>query len=69
MKLNTNLSHISSLERLPVALSVSDVAEVLGIGRSSAYGLVRCGRLRSIRIGRKIRIPKDALAEFLCRAN
>ena len=40
---------------------------ILGIGRNTAYELVRSGQIRSIRIGRKIRIPRDAVAEFLRR--
>jgi len=38
---------------------------ILGIGRNIAYELVRSGRLRSIRVGRQVRIPKNALIEFL----
>ena len=38
---------------------------ILGIGRNTAYELVRSGRLRSIRVGRQVRIPKNALIEFL----
>lgn len=46
-------------------LSVPDVMELLHIGRNSTYDLIRCGSLRSVRIGHQIRIPKDALLEFL----
>ena len=38
---------------------------ILGIGRNTVYALVRSGRLRSIRVGRQVRIPKNALIEFL----
>ena len=38
---------------------------ILGIGRNTAYELVRSGKLRSIRVGRQVRIPKNALIEFL----
>jgi len=56
---------VNSLESLPLALRVEDLMPVLGIGRNTAYELVRSGQIRSIRIGRKIRIPRDAVAEFL----
>lgn len=52
-------------EQLPLVLSVPDVMELLHIGRNSTYDLIRCGSLRSVRIGHQIRIPKDALLEFL----
>ena len=38
---------------------------ILGIGRNTAYELVRSGRLRSIRVGRQIRIPKAEVLRFL----
>ena len=52
-------------ENLPVVLSVQQLAEVLQIGRNSAYDLVKSGQIRSIRIGRTIRIPQAALLEYL----
>lgn len=58
---------VNSLDSLPLALRVEDLMPILGIGRNTAYELVRSGQIRSIRIGRKIRIPRDAMAEFLRR--
>lgn len=54
-----------SFDELPLALRVEDLMPLLGIGRNTAYELVRSGQIRSIRVGRKIRIPRDAVAEFL----
>lgn len=54
-----------SLDDLPVTLCVEELMPILGIGRNTAYKLVRSGRLRSIRVGRQVRIPKNALIEFL----
>jgi len=52
-------------EEFPAVLKVEDLMGILGIGRNSAYDLVRSGRIKSIRIGRKIRITRDALTAFL----
>ena len=52
-------------DNLPVVLSVQQLADVLQIGRNSAYDLVKSGQIRSIRIGRTIRIPQAALLEYL----
>ena len=52
---------------LPLVLAVSDLARLLGIGMNSAYNLVRSGRVRSIRVGHQIRIPKSAVLDFLDR--
>lgn len=54
-----------SFNELPLTLRVEDLMPILGIGRNTAYELVRSGKIRSIRIGRQLRIPKDALAEYL----
>jgi len=54
-----------SLEDLPLVLRVEDLMPILGIGRNTAYELVRCGQIRSVRVGRKIRVPRDAVAEFI----
>ena len=54
-----------SLESLPLALSVDDLMDILNVGKNTAYSLVKSGQLRSIRIGRQLRIPRDALREFL----
>ena len=39
--------------------------QVLRVGRNVAYELVRSGQLRSVRVGKNIRIPRDALADYL----
>lgn len=46
-------------------LRVEDLMPILGIGRNTAYRLVRTGEIRSIRIGRQIRIPRQFLIDFL----
>ncbi len=56
-----------SLDDLPLVMKVEDLMPILGIGRNMAYDLVRCGQIRSIRVGRKIRVPRDAVAEYLSR--
>ena len=53
------------LHELPVTLRVADLMPLLGIGRNTAYELIRRGQIRSVRIGRQIRIPREALLEFL----
>lgn len=54
-----------SLDDLPVILRVEELMPILGIGRNTAYELVRSGKLRSIRVGRQIRIPKAEVLRFL----
>ena len=44
-------SNYHSFEELPLTLRVEDLMPILGIGRNTAYELIRCGTIRSIRIG------------------
>ena len=53
------------LHDLPMILQVEDLMPILGIGRNTAYELIRSGQIRSVRIGRQIRIPRESLLEFL----
>lgn len=46
-------------------LSVEDISEILNIGLSSAYKLVRDKKIKSIKIGRSYKIPKIYLIEFI----
>jgi len=57
-----------SFDDLPLILRVEDLMPILGIGRNTAYELVRCGKIRSIRIGKQLRIPKQALIDYLSGA-
>ena len=49
----------------PLTLTVEQAAQVLGIGRSTAYELVRTGDLKHIRLRRRIVVPVAHLAERL----
>lgn len=62
---NMNASTIRNINELPLVLTVSDISEILVIGKNTAYDLVRSGEIKSVRVGRQIRIPKSALLEYL----
>lgn len=59
----------TSFDSLPLTLRVEDLMPILKIGRNTAYELVRSGQIKSIHIGRQLRIPKAALQEFLSSKN
>lgn len=46
----------------PLTLTVEQAAKVLGIGRSTAYELVRSGDLKHIRLRRRIVVPISHVA-------
>ena len=49
----------------PDVLTVQQVAEALRIGRGAAYKLVNERTIGSVRIGNKIRVPKQCLIEYM----
>ena len=50
---------------LPPVLRIEEAAQLLKIGRSAVYDLIRTGRLRSFKVGRSRRIPRDAIAKTI----
>ena len=46
-------------------MTVTETATVLGISRSSAYECVRLGSIPSIRLGRRIVVPTQAINALL----
>lgn len=59
----------TSFDDLPLTLRVEELMSILGIGRNTAYELIRSGQIKSIRVGRQFRVPKDAVLNFLTRQN
>ena len=57
----------SANERSPErrTYTVEDIAKILGIGRTSAYMLVKEGHFNIVRIGSAIRISKRSFDEWL----
>lgn len=45
--------------------TVDEIQDILGIGRNSAYALVKSGVFHSVRIGGNIRISKKSFDEWL----
>lgn len=56
---------ITNTDDLPLVLTVSEVSDILDIGKNTAYDLIRSGAIKSFRAGRQIRVSKSAFLEFL----
>lgn len=63
------MNRMNDYNDLPLVMRVEDLMPILSIGRNSAYRLVRSGEIRSFRIGRCYRITKDAVQEYIEKAN
>lgn len=59
------MSQYQSLEQLPLALCAADLAKVLGISRAMAYELMHSRSFPSIKIGKRLTVPKDKLIEWM----
>jgi excisionase family DNA binding protein len=52
-------------DNLPPILTVEQTAKLLGISRGLAFAAARSGDIPSIRIGRRILVPRDRLRQML----
>lgn len=44
---------------------INDVMEATGLGRTTVFGLIKDGKLRSVKVGRRRLVPAAALDEFI----
>ncbi len=51
----------------PLLLTVEETADILRVGRTLAWALVRDGVLPSVRLGRCVRVPLRALEEWVAQ--
>ena len=61
----TQVNSNDMFEQYPDVVTIEDVMSMLGIGRNLAYKLVRTGEIRSIKVGRRMIIPKKEIVRFL----
>jgi excisionase family DNA binding protein len=52
----------------PRLLRIDDVAERLSVSRSMAWKLVACGEIKSLRLGRAVRVRPQDLEDYLSQA-
>lgn len=58
-------NNFTSYEQLPLALSAEDVSQVLGISRANAYALMHSKGFPTLKIGKRMTVPKDKLMEWM----
>lgn len=56
---------VSAYPDIPGVLTASDVASVLNCSMSTAYGIFRTGKLKTIRHGKVVRCTKEAFLEWM----
>lgn len=50
---------------IPAILTVSQLAEFLGVGRNAVYDLVHSNQIKVIKIGKNIRIPRHEVLIYI----
>lgn len=53
------------LEDLPFSLNAQQVADVLGVAKNTAYTLMHSEGFPTIRIGRRMVVPKEQLLRWM----
>lgn len=53
------------LEQYSDILTVEEFCEVLGIGPNTAYQMLHDGAVQAFRIGRRWKIPKEAVKQYI----
>jgi excisionase family DNA binding protein len=54
---------------LRLTISIAEAAKVLGIGRNTAYEAAQRGDIPTIRVGRRILVPKAGLERLLSESD
>ena len=49
----------------PPVMTVAHLGKFLHVGRSTAYALVRSGKIRTFRVEKQIRISREALIDYI----
>jgi len=49
----------------PIALSISDTAKTLSLGRTSVYELIKQQRLDTVKIGRRTLVKMDSIRRLI----
>ena len=63
--LDNDIPQHSSPENTKVTLTVPEAAQLIGISNPKMYDLVRAGKVRSVRVGKKILISRKSLMDWL----
>jgi len=58
---SATITRRTPLAELPQMLTIDEAAAWLRLGRNGAYELIRRGEIKSVRLGRLIRVPREAL--------
>ena len=65
LNLDNDMPQNTSPDNTKVTLTVAEAAEMIGISKPKMYELVRTGKFRIVKIGKKILISRQSLMDWL----
>lgn len=60
-----NIKEPNIFNEYPDVLTIYEMQQALGIGRSMAYRLINDGKIKHLRIGKSIKVPKRFLVDYV----
>ncbi len=63
--MRTEMKKPASLDELPDFCSLEELSRVLQISRSTAYRMAAQGSIPSLRVGRRVIVPKEHLVRWI----
>ena len=57
----------TNYDQLPIVLNADQLALALGISRANAYQLMHSKGFPTLRIGKRMMVPKDRLIEWMAK--
>lgn len=58
-------ARVTDWTAVPIVLDVPAAGRLLGLGKNAAYQAIAAGELPSLRIGRRVLVPRDRLRALL----
>ena len=63
--MRTEIKKPASLDELPDFCSLEELSKVLQVSRSTAYRMAAQGSIPSLRVGRRVIVPKEHLVRWI----
>lgn len=60
-----DITNDSVIKEMPSVLTIEDLARILAVSKSTVYRLVTSRQIRTIKVGRTMRITKDSVIRYL----